>query len=120
MSFLIPWFSAPGILETEFVLTTSGGTTEYRFTQSFLNNTELTRAAFRFELGFGTGGNFRYMAVRRYARIRLVRRTLDASFSAFPLTTDDMKALTWSGSNAAAFAFLSVFRTSWRAQIRAV
>jgi hypothetical protein len=52
------FFNTPGMLETEFALTNSGATTEYRLTQSFFNNTDTTWAGFRFELGFGTGTNF--------------------------------------------------------------
>ena len=54
------FFNTPGILETEFALTTSGATTEYRLTQSFFNNTDMTRAGFRFDWDFGTGANFLY------------------------------------------------------------
>jgi hypothetical protein len=47
-------------LDFEFTLENSGGTTEYRFTPSFLNInfTNLTWTQFSFELGFGTGAGF--------------------------------------------------------------
>src|SRR6476620_8879201 len=47
------FFNSAGILETEFVLENSGGTTEYRFTQTFLNNTDPVWTGFRIELGYG-------------------------------------------------------------------
>lgn len=47
-------------LDFEFKLENSGGTTEYRFTPSFLNInfTGLNWTQFAFELGFGTGAGF--------------------------------------------------------------
>jgi PEP-CTERM motif len=47
-----------GTIEMEFVLEPSGGTTEYRFTQSLVNNTGLAWTDYHFELGFGTGASF--------------------------------------------------------------
>ncbi|HYO80769.1 MAG TPA: hypothetical protein VES20_05155 [Bryobacteraceae bacterium] len=45
-------------METEFVLANSGGTTEYRFTQAFVNTRSAAWSGFRFELGFATGAAF--------------------------------------------------------------
>jgi hypothetical protein len=47
-------------LDFEFKLENSGGTTEYRFTPSFvnINFTGLNWTQFSFELGFGTGAGF--------------------------------------------------------------
>jgi hypothetical protein len=47
-------------LDFEFKLENSGGTTEYRFTPSFvnINFSGLTWTQFSFELGFGTGAGF--------------------------------------------------------------
>jgi hypothetical protein len=45
-------------METEFVLENSGGTTEYRFTQTFVNTRRAAWTGFRFELGSGTGAEF--------------------------------------------------------------
>ena len=47
-----------GITDAEFVVANSGGTTEYRFTQSLVNNTGQVWLGFHYELGFGTGANF--------------------------------------------------------------
>ena len=52
------FFNSPGAMETEFVLSDSGGTTEYRFTDTFVNTRNALWNGFRFELGSGTGANF--------------------------------------------------------------
>lgn len=80
---LIPYnifFNSPGILETEFVLTNSGGTTEYRFTQSFLNNTPAVWTGFIFELGFGTGANFVLSQLADTLQLDLFEKQFDSDF----------------------------------------
>src|SRR5687768_8582524 len=52
------FFNTLGTLETEFVVENSGASTEYRFTQTFINNTGVLWTGFLFELGFGTGATF--------------------------------------------------------------
>jgi hypothetical protein len=52
------FFNSPGLLEAEFVVANSGGTTEYRFPQTFVNNSGQAWASFVFELGYGTGASF--------------------------------------------------------------
>jgi hypothetical protein len=47
-----------GLIEFEFNTGNSGGTTEYQFVQTFINNTGQAWNGFHFELGFGTGANF--------------------------------------------------------------
>lgn len=47
-----------GILDYEFNLADSGGTTEYFFTTSVINNTGIVWTDFHFQLGFGTGADF--------------------------------------------------------------
>jgi hypothetical protein len=47
-----------GLIEMEFVVTDSGGTTEYRFPQALFNLTSQSWTSFGFELGFGTGAAF--------------------------------------------------------------
>ena len=49
---------ALGPLLVEFAANNSGGTTEYRFTQTFVNNTGLVWTGFVFELGYGLGAGF--------------------------------------------------------------
>jgi hypothetical protein len=52
------FFNSPGNLDVEYVVANSGGTTEYRFTQSLINNTGQVWTGFHFELGFGVGASF--------------------------------------------------------------
>ena len=47
-----------GILDYEFNVAESGGTTEYFFTTNVVNNTGVDWHDFHFQLGFGTGENF--------------------------------------------------------------
>lgn len=52
------FINSPGIVELEFNVADSGGTTEYRFNQTLININQPAWKAFRFELGYGTGANF--------------------------------------------------------------
>ena len=49
---------ALGPLQVEFATDASGGTTEYRFTQTFVNNTGQVWTGFVFELGYGLSDGF--------------------------------------------------------------
>jgi hypothetical protein len=97
------FFNSPGTLETEFVLTNSGGTTEYRFTQSFLNNTDNVWMGFRFELGFGTGSNFVLSPLVDTLQFDSFEGHSTASSNAFTLTGDEMKILSWGGASVPRF-----------------
>jgi len=50
--------NALGTMEVEFIAPDSGGTTEYLFTQTFINNTGQVWTGFEFELGYGLGDAF--------------------------------------------------------------
>jgi hypothetical protein len=52
------FINAPGVMDVEFVIGATGGVTEYRFAQGFLNNSRGPWSGWRFELGFGTGSGF--------------------------------------------------------------
>ena len=52
------FFNTMGVLDVEFTLANSGGTTEYLFSQTLVNNTGTAWSGFRYELGFGTGAGF--------------------------------------------------------------
>lgn len=52
------FFNTFGPMQVEFATNDSGGTTEYRFTQTFVNNTGQAWTGFVFELGFGLGAAF--------------------------------------------------------------
>jgi hypothetical protein len=47
-----------GLIEAEFTVQPSAGTTEYRVTQNFVNLSGQPWSTFAFELGFGTGASF--------------------------------------------------------------
>ena len=55
---IAPFFNNAGIGDLEFILTSSRGTTEYRFVNQLANLSGVTWTNFRFELGFGTGAGF--------------------------------------------------------------
>jgi hypothetical protein len=88
------FFNPPGMLETEFALTNSGGSIEYRSTQSFFNNTDKTWAGFRFESEFGTGANFVLSQLADMLQFDSFEGHSIASSSAFTLRADEMKVLT--------------------------
>jgi hypothetical protein len=98
------FFNSPGILETEFVLANSGGTTEYRFTQSFLNNTPAVWTGFRFEVGFGTGANFVLSQFADTLQFDAFENHSTATSNSFTLTVDEMKTLEWSGASLPRFS----------------
>lgn len=86
------------ILDYEFNLANSGGTTEYFFTTNVVNNTGIEWADFHFQLGFGTGDDF----VPAAAGIGLDFDTPDGdpapSSSAFPILDYLPTLLEWSGA----------------------
>jgi len=87
-------------METEFVLANSGGTTEYRFTQTLINNTpNATWTGFRFELGFGTGANFVLSQLADTLQFDSFENNSTATSNRFALTLDDMKTLDWGGAS---------------------
>lgn len=52
------FFNKQGPVAVEFLTAASGGATEYRFTQTFVNNTGQAWTGFTFELGYGVGDAF--------------------------------------------------------------
>jgi hypothetical protein len=87
-----------GTVETEFLLQSSGGTTEYRITQQLVNNTGLAWEGFVFELGFGTGGAFVRSPLTD--ELDFDAPTLDPipASPAFPSLDAIADSLTWSGA----------------------
>ncbi len=51
-------FAKADIIDREYVVTNSSGTSEYRFEDQISNNTGNDLVWFHWELGFGTGANF--------------------------------------------------------------
>jgi hypothetical protein len=98
-----------GVAEIEFVLDSSGGTTEYRFTQALVNNTGQTWNDYHFELGYGTGAGF----VRSSLADLLDFDTPDIdplpTSSVFPILNHQDDTIDWSGGSVPAIG--SVFFT---------
>jgi hypothetical protein len=98
-----------GVADIEFVLDSSGGTTEYRFTQVLVNNTGQSWNDYHFELGFGTGADF----VRSSLADLLDFDTPDLdplpTSSVFPILNHQDDTLDWSGGSVPAIS--SVFFT---------
>src|SRR3954451_5498070 len=102
------FLNSPGNLETEFVLENSGGTTEYRFTQSFLNTRSAPWTGFRFELGYGLGNQFVSSGPAELLRFDQANGHSTASSPTFTLKLDSLNRLEWSIPNVpfgAAFTF---------------
>jgi len=90
------FFNSPGALETEFVLSDSGGTTEYLFNQLFINNSNWTWTGFRFELGYGTGANFVRSQPADVLMFDGFENRTTANSSKYNVTVDQ-KTLEWNG-----------------------
>lgn len=101
------FLNSPGGLETEFNLAASGGTTEYRFTQNFFNNTATVWTGFLFELGQGTGGNFTPFPASAPIRFDLFAGQSTATSSKFTLAIDQTNLLRWSSGNVPRFSSAS-------------
>ncbi len=97
------FLNSPGGLEVEFILANSGGTTEYRFTQSFLNNTDAVWTGFRFELGYGLGANFVSSQLTDSLEFDFFENNSTATSPAFTQTGATPEALDWSGGNVTRF-----------------
>jgi hypothetical protein len=87
-----------GILDYEFNLADSGGTTEYFFRTNVVNNTGVAWNDFHFQLGFGTGPSF----VPVSAGFGLDFDTPDgdpiATSSVFPVLNHQPSLAEWSGA----------------------
>lgn len=91
------FFNSQGMLETEFAVSASGGTTEYRFTQSFVNNTGQAWTGFLFELGYGTGASF--VPSSAADSLSFDDPTRDPTpTSTFPSLIHESDTLSWSGT----------------------
>lgn len=87
-----------GILDYEFNLAESGGTTEYFFTTNVVNNSGVAWNDFHFQLGFGTGNDF----VPAAAGAGLDFDSPDASSaptsSVFSILERQANSVNWSGA----------------------
>jgi len=99
------FFNSPGAMETELILENSGGTTEYRLTDTFVNTRNAPWTGFRFELGFGTGASF---VQAGDVCFDLLNGHSTATSPVFTLVADSSRQLDWTVGAAplvAPFAF---------------
>ena len=91
------FLNSPGGFDSVFTLSNSGGTTEYVFTQTLVNNSGVAWTAFRFELGFGTGSAF--LASGIADDLDFDAPTLDPfpASSGFSVVATQSDLLEWSG-----------------------
>ena len=92
------FFNGPGTAEIEFAVGNSGGTTEYSFSQSLVNNSGQTWSGFRFDLGFGTGTSFVPASSTSGLSFDLPNRDPAPSSSRFTVLDHQMARLDWSGA----------------------
>lgn len=86
-----------GVTDVEYVVTGSGGTTEYRFTQSLINNTGQIWTGFRYQLGFGTGAAFVPSAAGDGLDFDAPDRDPAPTSNRFGLLAHGVDQLEWSG-----------------------
>jgi uncharacterized protein (TIGR03382 family) len=105
------FFNSPGYAEAEFVVQTSGGTTEYFVTQNLVNNSGQTWTGFLFELGFGTGSSFLRAATGALLDFDLPGADPEPFSSVFTLLDHHVETLAWSGGAAPSIG-VAAFRLS--------
>jgi hypothetical protein len=86
------------LIEVEFVVTDSGGTTEYRFPQVLFNVSTQDWTSFGFELGFGTGANFVRSTLNDALDFDIEDLTQSPFASGFPTLDRQADVLHWSGA----------------------
>lgn len=98
------FYNTFGTAEVEFVVVNSGGTSEYRITQTLLNTSGQVWAGLHFELGFGTGAGFVVSTASDAVDFDIP--DLDPAATAFPFPTLGHQAdtLDWSGAVAPVFS----------------
>jgi hypothetical protein len=87
-----------GILDYEFNLAVSGGTTEYFFTTNVINNTGVVWTGFQSQLGFGTGVNFVPVGPGFGLDFDSPDGDPAATSAVFPILNHQQNLLEWSGA----------------------
>lgn len=93
------FFNAFGTAEIEFAVANSGGTTEYSFSQSLVNNSGQTWSGFRFDLGFGTGSSFTRASDASGLGFDVPNRDPAPFSSRFSVLDHQTARLDWSGAD---------------------
>lgn len=87
-----------GNMDYEFNVADSGGTTEYFFTTTVVNNTGIAWTDFHFQLGFGTGANFLPLNVASALDFDAPGNDPAPTSSIFPVLNHQWNVVEWSGA----------------------
>jgi hypothetical protein len=87
-----------GILDYEFNVADSGGTTEYFFTTNMVNNSGVAWDDFHFQLGFGTGPSFVPVGAGSGLDFDTPDRDPAPTSSVFPVLNHQPNLVDWSGA----------------------
>lgn len=99
---------APGPLQVEFATNNSGGTTEYRFTQTFTNNTGQVWTGFVFELGYGLSAAFTPSGATDGLDFDWPDADPTPTASLFSILSHQSDRIEWSGGNVPSVGVLTL------------
>jgi hypothetical protein len=85
-------------------LENSGGTTEYRVTQTLINNTGAAWTDYTFELGFGTGANFVRSSLSDFLDFDFPNADPAPTSSGFATLNHQADVLAWTNGNVKAIS----------------
>jgi hypothetical protein len=98
------FFNSAGVTDVEFTLENSGGTTEYRVTQTLINNTGAAWTDYTFELGFGTGANFVRSSLSDFLDFDFPNADPAPTSSGFATLNHQADVLAWTNGNVKAIS----------------
>lgn len=98
------FFNSTGVTDVEFTLADSGGTTEYRVTQTLINNTGAAWTDYSFELGFGTGANFVRSSLSDFLDFDFPHADPTPTSSGFATLSHQADVLGWTNGNVKAIS----------------
>lgn len=101
------FFNSFGPIQVEFATNDSGGTTEYRFTQTFVNNTGQVWTGFVFELGFGLGASFTPSGATDGLDFDWANADPAPTASLFPTLSHQSDRIEWSGGSVPSIGVLA-------------
>jgi hypothetical protein len=99
---------APGPLDVEFATNNSSGTTEYRFTQTFTNNTGQVWTGFVFELGYGLSAGFTPSGATDGLDFDWPDADPTPTASLFSILSHQSDRIEWSGGNVPSVGVLTL------------
>lgn len=102
------FFNGPGPLQVEFLTSNSGGTTEYRFTQTFINNTGQVWIGFVFELGYGLANAFMPSGAADGLDFDMPNADPAPTASLFPVLSHQSERIEWSGGSVPSISVLTL------------